>query len=588
MFTNALAGGVLGATYLAVLALQLNPQVSLVSMTAVHWFMVFVGLYGFHLTVAFSLMMLVRDEVAMRALSPAWLSVRLLAWFGAVLAGGAAAITWANLKGFRAVLDDDAFQRMRAGATVLTVSAALLLFLLVVRYSFGRRGGRPTGVLLLITLLASVLGPLWLRGAGGLPMPVVRRAGPAPPLLGDLARERAAGERAPHVRLILLDGASLDFIKLRVAAQSLPNFGRILDRGAVLDLATLKPTQAEPTWTAAATGKYPPKTGVRSDRIYRPNRGDLYPVDLLPDYCFAYALPYLQLVTHSDPTAASLRARTLWEILADFDIPSGIVRWPLTFPARAARGYVISDGFDRGGSSPLRTLDAQASAPIGAGEDARDVFDALQDVPWPDVLPATVPPASTPGALASVKWDRAYAEAAAVLEQRYAPRLTAVRYVGINTMSKDFFRYAEPGLFGDVRPADQQQYGAVLDRYYAYIDHQVGEAMNSLEPGDLLIVMSNVGMEAESLPKRLLAMLLGLPEQSGTHERAPDGFLLAWGTNVAQGEPQRGSIVDLAPTVLYYMGLPVGRDMDGFVRSDLFQRAFTTEHSITYIATYER
>jgi hypothetical protein len=100
--------------------------------------------------------------------------------------------------------------------------------------------------------------------------------------------------------------------------------------------------------------------------------------------------------------------------------------------------------------------------------------------------------------------------------------------------------------------------------------------------------MSNVGMEAESLPKRLLAMLLGLPEQSGTHERAPDGFLLAWGTNVAQGEPQRGSIVDLAPTVLYYMGLPVGRDMDGFVRSDLFQRAFTTEHSITYIATYER
>ena len=77
-------------------------------------------------------------------------------------------------------------------------------------------------------------------------------------------------------------------------------------------------------------------------------------------------------------------------------------------------------------------------------------------------------------------------------------------------------------------------------------------------------------------------------EQSGTHDGAPDGFLMAYGTNVTHGEFPRGAIVDLAPTVLYYMGVPVGRDMDGYPRTDLFQRSFTLGVPTTYIATHER
>ena len=73
---------------------------------------------------------------------------------------------------------------------------------------------------------------------------------------------------------------------------------------------------------------------------------------------------------------------------------------------------------------------------------------------------------------------------------------------------------------------------------------------------------------------------------SGTHERAPDGFLLAYGSAVQHGRPQRGSIVDVTPTLLYFFGLPVALDMDGFARSDLFTREFTTERPITFIPSY--
>ena len=95
-------------------------------------------------------------------------------------------------------------------------------------------------------------------------------------------------------------------------------------------------------------------------------------------------------------------------------------------------------------------------------------------------------------------------------------------------------------------------------------------------------------MEPVSLPKRLLARLLGEPDQTGTHERAPDGFLLAFGGPVRHGRVALGSVIDVAPTVLYFLGLPIARDMDGVARTDIFTPAFTTARPITFIPTYER
>ena len=40
--------------------------------------------------------------------------------------------------------------------------------------------------------------------------------------------------------------------------------------------------------------------------------------------------------------------------------------------------------------------------------------------------------------------------------------------------------------------------------------------------------------------------------------------------------------------LLYFLGLPVGRDMDGYARTDLFSQNFTAERPITFIPTYDR
>jgi predicted AlkP superfamily phosphohydrolase/phosphomutase len=163
-----------------------------------------------------------------------------------------------------------------------------------------------------------------------------------------------------------------------------------------------------------------------------------------------------------------------------------------------------------------------------------------------------------------------------------------VRFPGIDAVGHYYLRYANPTPFGDVTEQERRQFGPVLEQYYGFLDTIIGRIIDTLRPNDLLLVVSPFGMEPLSPGKRLLERLAGNPAISGTHERAPDGFLLAYGAAVSPGRPQRASVLDVTPTILYYFGLPVGRDMDGFARVDLFAPAFTGSRPLTFIPSYGR
>ena len=575
MLTNALAGGVLTALYLGVLVLQLNPHVPLVSMTTFSWFLALLAMYGPYVTALILVAILGGEALVARPLHPGWLSVRILAWLSAVSASTAAILAWANLQGMRSMLSSAAADRMSQGATVTTICAIVLLVVAVLRFSFGRRGNRPAAALMIASVSASLVIPIGIRGYGEVKVPAANQINRARPVA-----------LPPRVRIVLIDGASRSFIVQRTSAGHLPNFGKLIDRGAVMDLATLRPTQAEPVWAAAATGKYPPKTGARSEYLYRVRDDEPEPVDLLPDYCFAQALLYQGFVRSEPITAASLRARPMWDILADFGVPSGIVNWPLTRPAGTAFGFLISDYFDEATSSPIRSGDPRAGDPTTAVDIARTVFDRWQQLSWQEILPSGDAADPRLATLRRARWDRAYAEAEVELTRWFAPRLTALRVEAIDEIGHIALRDAQPELFGGFRRADTER--SLLDRYYALVDGHIERAIAHTEPGDLLIVMAGFGMERTSWMKRSLARMIGETEITGSHEAAPDGFLIAYGTEVAPGVHRRGAIVDLAPTVLYYMGLPIGRDMDGFARTDMFRSTFTREHPVTYTLTHER
>ena len=86
MLTNALLAGALGAAYLTILLLQLNPQVPLYSSSVWRWYLTLAAFYGVHLALVFYVLMLLREFLSFGAFSPGWISVRLLAWLAATAA----------------------------------------------------------------------------------------------------------------------------------------------------------------------------------------------------------------------------------------------------------------------------------------------------------------------------------------------------------------------------------------------------------------------------------------------------------------------------------------------------------------------
>jgi predicted AlkP superfamily pyrophosphatase or phosphodiesterase len=579
MLTNSLLAGALGAAYLTVLVLQLNPQIPIMSSTTWRWYVTLGMLYGVHLAVTFYVLMVVREFFALDVFSPGWASVRMLAWMGAAAAAVAAALMWLNVRGFSAALTDEAASRMTAGAVATTASAVALLVIAIAHYSFGRRGGRVGASLFVMAAFGSLALPLAARGRAVDP--------PAPiSLVAHGADTSIEAPPGPRVFMLLLDGASLDYILPRVAEGRLPAFARLLDKGLVMDLATVRPTQPDVVWAAAATGMYPAKNGVRSAGSYYA-RGDERAVDLLPDYCFSHALVQLGFVRNQPNMSTVWRARPLWSIVSSAGLPVGVVRWPLTYPAESVNGFIVSDRFHQLVGS-IAEFDRAASPPgILAALLAAFTTTTPESGALPPPGSARFPgPELTEGS--AMRRDRFYGTAFRELSRQIDPRFSAVRYDGLDAMGHYYLSATLPRALDAAADEERRRALQRIDAYYGFVDGELDIATGRMGPDDLLAVVSGFGMQPLDPVKRTIARLLGDPDFSGTHERAPDGFMLAYGAAVQPGRRPRGSIVDVAPTLLYFLGLPIARDMDGFARTDLFTRDYTAERPIVFIPSYSR
>lgn len=68
---------------------------------------------------------------------------------------------------------------------------------------------------------------------------------------------------------------------------------------------------------------------------------------------------------------------------------------------------------------------------------------------------------------------------------------------------------------------------------------------------------------------------------SGVH--AMEGILVAWGEGILRGAPVEGAqLIDLAPTLLYALGLPIPEDVDGRALQAIFTGEFAASHELKY------
>ncbi len=374
---------------------------------------------------------------------------------------------------------------------------------------------------------------------------------------------------------------------------AVPAFARGQKRGAFGPLATLRPTEGPPIWTTIFTGRLPRDHGVKSFATYR-LLGSKTVYDLLPKGAFVSLLERSGLVVTAPVTSAARRCRSLADALDAFGVPTGLVRIWGTHPAERRRGFVLSPYFHVLAQGP-RAAEALSPPDLLGEAKARVVRAADID---PALVAEFVEPRSggapEPARLRSDLLDRAlapdltYRRAGELLRSTYDPPFFATYVYGLDVVGHSFLRFARPDRFGDVSATEARRYGRVLDRYMALVGQWIGEAMQAQKPGEVLLVVSAYGMEPVPLWRRALAGLLGDRQTSGTHAAAPEGFLMAVGDGIRPGVVLRGaSVLDIAPTILYLSGLPVARDMEGRVLTEMLEDDFARAHPVTFIPSYE-
>jgi predicted AlkP superfamily phosphohydrolase/phosphomutase len=507
-----------------------------------------------------------------------------LPWFTSLTffaIGAAAALFWLNLLSYRYSIPVE-FVRALAGCSVgLTASALVLVAVVADALLFPLRGRGVSAALVVLTYASGVVVPLALY-----PVPAPRQS-PLP-----LATE--AIDPVRRVVLLGIDGLGPDLVQAGVSRGHLPAFARILKRGASGPLASMRPTEGPPIWTTIFTGRFPRDHGVKSFGTYR-IFGSETTYELLPKGALVSLLARAGLVSISPVTAGSRKSRALWDALNAFDIQAGVVRFWGTHPPERIRGFMLSHYFHlrhgdaaqaKGTLFPPDLLEEVRARAVDPGDLdpslAPEFVDFSVDlpgdrVPWRrDLLERALAP------------DITYHRAGEVLRAAYDPPFFANYFYGLDVVGHTFTRFAQPERFGDVSPQAVRRYGNVVDRYAALLGRWVGEVAQTLRSGEILIVVSGYGMEPVPFWRRLLAGLEGEAASSGTHAEAPDGFIMVVGDGIRPGALVRGaSILDVAPTVLYLMGLPVARDMEGHVLTEIVEDDFARAHPVTFIPSYE-
>lgn len=367
-----------------------------------------------------------------------------------------------------------------------------------------------------------------------------------------------------RVRLIGIDGfdpavvATLDPTRL-------PNITRLLAGAVRLDAGVVRDPARE--WTTVATGQPPDVHGVHGLETRRVaglqgSVGSLESRGL--GGAIRGATDLLRLTRPSTASVAELRSKTVWEVAADAGLRAAVVNWWATWPATQSGAnppIVVSDRatlrLERGGA-----LDGEI-APLPAYERLRGE--------WPRIrgeVAARVEAMLPAGADARTREALGRAAEVDALQAAMASRLgpPPLDLLAVYLPGLDIAQHTLLGSGDAISPSEMAVRLEGLRGYYGYLD---GLLEGLAAPGDGMVV-------TVAQPGRIATITHGLVAVSG------DG---------AAPEPRGDApmrAVDVAPTVLHALGIPVSRELAGRPVLELFSAPFTARYPVRETATYGR
>src|SRR5206468_9161863 len=136
---------------------------------------------------------------------------------------------------------------------------------------------------------------------------------------------------------------------------------------------------------------------------------------------------------------------TLWDITGAAGVSVGVVGWPLTYPASAVQGYLVSEVYHRLIATPSGIDDPSALYPLDIQSDAFHAVEAAVSDDAPLIRTVSLDPRYQMAA----RTDRIYERIAGELTRSRPAQMTITRYQSLDAIGHYFLRYANPTEFGD-------------------------------------------------------------------------------------------------------------------------------------------
>jgi predicted AlkP superfamily phosphohydrolase/phosphomutase/tetratricopeptide (TPR) repeat protein len=390
----------------------------------------------------------------------------------------------------------------------------------------------------------------------------------------------ACGRRAePHPVLVIgVDSADWEMIRPMVESGELPTFARLLREGASAPCTTLDPPLSPLLWTSIATGRTPDAHGILDFITRDPRTGRTVPV-----------------------TSTLRRVEALWNIASDAGRRVAAIGWLASWPAESVSGAIVTDRLAFHPFDPAATGQALEGLthPVDLADEVRPLMPDPARVPFDSVSRFL---AVTPEQYASAPFDtyrpgqlvgnfrrtwaaaEGYRRVTTSLYARGAWDLFLTYFEFLDATSHLFVRHMEPAL-ASLPEEEKRAFGGAISEAYRWQDRVLGEILALVDDNTIVVIVSDHGFLFGE--RRIAAPSEVLGGEAALWHR-DEGIFLVTGPGVRRGARLPPvSILDIAPTILWAMGLPVSDEMPGRPIVQAFEPDFVDARPVERIATYE-
>ncbi|MEM8963080.1 MAG: alkaline phosphatase family protein [Acidobacteriota bacterium] len=387
---------------------------------------------------------------------------------------------------------------------------------------------------------------------------------------------RIASRARPTLAVVGLEAATFDVLLPLIEQGRAPFFARIRSEGVTGGLIPPADPHRSARWTTIATGKHPFLHGIVDDNLWTAPFLSSTELRMLPR---GLGFEHWGVAETRRPVTASDRqAMTLWEILARVGLSVEVVGWPVSDPAPESVRVHLSDTFFVTGG-----VETDDQGPMI--ERAR-LFQAR-----PSRLDPTLtarfgddPPEGILDAVAQDEWRRNLAYFLAA--QTPPPDALFVRLPGLEAVSEATFGAWYTIAFEGIQDARAEPEAQRLAAYYSWLDEVVAGLWEQLPEPRVLVIVAPAGSGPPPAWRRAWDQWSG----RATTTAGPEGpgIIMIFGDGIEPGQVL-GDVdpVDIVPTLLYALGLPVADDLSGATLTDVFDASTLARQPLLLVPSYE-